>query len=77
MPRIAKASCTATASPQTLTTNGTTNAWERPLNAEKPHPMASFTSGRIFNFAWTRDGKELLPVKRENVTDVVLISNFR
>jgi hypothetical protein len=38
--------------------------------------FTNFSSGRIFAFAWTRDGKHLLPAGGENVTEVVLISNF-
>ena len=58
------------------TTNGATNVWEQPLSSGKPHPVTSFTSGRIFDFAWTRDGKNLLLAKGDDVSDVVLISNF-
>jgi serine/threonine protein kinase len=60
-----------------LTRNGATNVWLQPLSGEKPRPITSFTSGRIFDFDWTHDGKVLLLTKGENVTDVVLISNFR
>jgi hypothetical protein len=38
--------------------------------------FTNFISGRIFAFAWTRDGKHLLPPRGETVTGVVLISNF-
>jgi Tol biopolymer transport system component len=60
-----------------LTRNGATNVWEQPLTGGAPHPVTNFTSGRIFDFSWTRDGKELLLAKGENTSDVVLISNFR
>jgi Tol biopolymer transport system component len=59
-----------------LTTNGATNVWEQPLSGGKPHPITNFTSGHIFSFSWTKDGKELLLAKGDDVTDVVLISNF-
>jgi Tol biopolymer transport system component len=58
------------------TRDGATNVWEQPLNGDKPHPITNFTSGRIFGFAWSRDGKQLYIAKGENVSDVVLISNF-
>jgi hypothetical protein len=35
------------------------------------------TSGQIFDFAWSRDGKQLLLAKGEETSDVLLISNFR
>jgi Tol biopolymer transport system component len=60
-----------------LTRRGATNVWEQPLAGGAPHPVTDFTSGRIFDFAWSRDGKELLLAKGEETSDVVLISNFR
>jgi hypothetical protein len=59
-----------------LTTHGATNVWEQPLTGEKPHPITSFTSGTIFDFAWSRDGKDLYLAKGEDVSDVILITNF-
>ena len=60
-----------------LTRNGATNVWEQPLAGGTPHQVTNFTSGRIFDFSWTRDGKQLLLAKGEDTSDVVLISNFR
>jgi hypothetical protein len=40
-------------------------------------PVTDFTSGQIFDFGWSRDGKQLLLAKGENTSDVLLISNFR
>jgi eukaryotic-like serine/threonine-protein kinase len=60
-----------------LTRNGATNVWEQPLTGGAPGQITNFTSGRIFGFSWTRDGKQLLLAKGENTSDVVLISNFR
>ena len=59
-----------------LTRNGATNIWEQPLSGEKAHPITNFTSGRIFNFAWSKDGKDLLLVRGEITNDVVVMSNF-
>jgi serine/threonine protein kinase/Tol biopolymer transport system component len=59
-----------------LTRNGATNVWEQPLAGGPPHPVTSFTSGHIFDFSWTRDGKELLLSRGEDTSDVVMISNF-
>jgi eukaryotic-like serine/threonine-protein kinase len=60
-----------------LTRNGATNVWEQALSGAAPRLITNFTSGQIFDFAWTRDGKELLLAKGENTSDVILISNFR
>jgi Tol biopolymer transport system component len=59
-----------------LTKNGATNVWEQPLAGGVLRQITNFTSGRIFGFSWTRDGKQLLLAKGESTSDVVLISNF-
>jgi len=60
-----------------LTRNGTTNVWEQELAGGEPKQFTNFTSGRIFDFAWTRDGKTLLLAKGEVARDVVLIRDLR
>jgi len=60
-----------------LTRNGATNIWEQPLTNDEQHPVTSFTSGRIFDFAWSRDGKQLIVAKGNQTSDVILISNFQ
>jgi eukaryotic-like serine/threonine-protein kinase len=60
-----------------FTQQGASNIWEQPLAGGAPHPITNFTSGRIFGFAWSRDGKNLYLAKGEIQNDVVLISNFR
>ena len=60
-----------------FTLKGATNVWEQPLAGGDPHPVTDFTSGRIFDFAWSRDGKRLFLAKGNETSDVVLISNFR
>jgi eukaryotic-like serine/threonine-protein kinase len=59
-----------------VTRNEASNVWEQPLSGGAPHPITNFSSGRVFGFAWTRDGKQLLLAKGDVTTDVVLISNF-
>jgi hypothetical protein len=41
------------------------------------HAVTNFTSGRILDFSWTRNGKQLPLAEGENTSDVVPISNFR
>jgi len=60
-----------------LTRKGATNVWEQPLAGGPPRPVTDFASGHIFDFAWSRDGKQLLLAKGERTSDVLLISNFR
>ena len=60
----------------TLTRKGATNIWEQPLAGGPPRQVTNFTSGRIFDFAWSRDGKQLFLAKGDVTSDVVLISNF-
>jgi serine/threonine protein kinase len=60
-----------------LTRNGASNVWEQPLTGGPLHQVTNFISGRIFDFAWSRDGKQLFLAKGENTSDVILISNFR
>jgi eukaryotic-like serine/threonine-protein kinase len=60
-----------------LTRKGATNIWEQPLAGGEPHQITDFTSGRIFSFSWSRDGKQLFVARGSETSDVVLISNFR
>jgi Tol biopolymer transport system component len=60
-----------------LTRNGATNVWEQPLTDTEPHQVTNFPSGRIFDFAWSRDGKQLLLTKGNQSSDVILIRNFQ
>jgi serine/threonine protein kinase len=59
-----------------LSRKGAANIWEQPLAGGVPRQVTTFTSGRIFDFAWSRDAKQLFLAKGEETSDVVLISNF-
>ena len=60
-----------------LTRKGASNVWEQPLAGGERHQVTDFTSGHIFGFSWSRDGKQLFLAKGIRTSDVVLISNFR
>ncbi len=60
-----------------LTRKGATNVWEQMLAGGEQRQVTNFTSGRIVDFSWTRDGKTLLLARGDLTRDVVLISNFR
>ena len=55
---------------------GATNVWEQRLAGGEPRRITNFSSGRIFDFSWTRDGKQLLLARGETISDVVVISSF-
>jgi Tol biopolymer transport system component/predicted Ser/Thr protein kinase len=59
-----------------LTRNGATNVWEQPLAGGALRQVTSFSSGLIFDFSWSRDGKLLFLAKGETTSDVILMSNF-
>ncbi len=58
-------------------TSGASNVWEIPIAIGPPHQVTDFTSGRIFDFAWSRDGKTLFLTKGEVTQDVVLMTKVR
>jgi serine/threonine protein kinase len=60
-----------------LTRHGASNVWEQPLAGGPPRPVTDSTSGHIFDFAWSRDGKQLLLAKGEETSDVLLVSISR
>jgi serine/threonine protein kinase/WD40 repeat protein len=60
-----------------ITQNGAANIWEQPLSGAARRQITNFTSGHIFDFDWSRDGKQLFLAKGEITSDVILISNFR
>lgn len=59
-----------------LTRGDVTNVWEQPLSGGPPHQLTKYTSGRIFDFNWSADGKQLLLSRGEVTSDVVLLSNL-
>ena len=60
-----------------LVRGGASNSWEQPLTGGSPQQLTKFASGLIFDLAWARDGKQLLLVKGNQTSDVILISNFQ
>jgi eukaryotic-like serine/threonine-protein kinase len=56
--------------------NGVGNLWQQPVAGGSAVPVTHFTSGKIFNFKWSRDGKLALSRGTETV-DAILIKNFR
>jgi Tol biopolymer transport system component len=60
-----------------LTRNGVSNIWRQNLGGGAPKPVTKFESGQIFDFDWSRDGRQLALTRGSESSDVVLISGFR
>jgi hypothetical protein len=50
------------------------NLWEQSLAGGEPQQFTKFSSGRIFDFDWSSDGKQLLLMRGDKISDVVLLS---
>jgi eukaryotic-like serine/threonine-protein kinase len=59
------------------TSGGVSNIWTQPLDGSTQKQLTDFKDQRIFNFAWSRDGKQLALSRGVVNNDVVLITNFR
>jgi Tol biopolymer transport system component len=61
----------------TVLTNrsGVQNIWRQPIDGSAPTQITDFKSGRIMNFTWTVDGKELFLVRGNTNNDLILIKD--
>jgi hypothetical protein len=59
-----------------LTRGGVSNIWRQPLAGGPPTQVTNFSSGLIFGFSWSRDGKQLALARGSRTSDIILISNF-
>ncbi|MEO7658069.1 MAG: DPP IV N-terminal domain-containing protein [Pyrinomonadaceae bacterium] len=59
------------------TQGGVTNIWSLPLDDKPPKQLTDFKTEQIYNFAWSRDGKQLVLARGTTTSDVVLIKDFR
>ncbi|MDI1241155.1 MAG: protein kinase [bacterium] len=61
----------------TVLTNrsGVQNIWRQPIDGSNPTQITDFKSGRIMNFTWTADGKELFLVRGNTNNDLILIKD--
>jgi eukaryotic-like serine/threonine-protein kinase len=60
-----------------LTNKGVGNIWRQPIPKGAPRQITKFTSGQIFSFDWSSDGKQLYVARGSNTSDIVLITNFQ
>ncbi|MGI8838077.1 MAG: DPP IV N-terminal domain-containing protein, partial [Pyrinomonadaceae bacterium] len=59
------------------TSGGVTNVWSFPLDGGEPKQLTDFKTDKIYNFAWSGDGKQLVLSRGMTTSDVVLIKDFR
>jgi len=60
-----------------LTRDHATNIWIQGLQESAPKQLTKFSSGEMFAFDWSRDGKHLAFSRGQQATDVILMNNFR
>ena len=58
------------------TRDGVSNIWSQPLSGGSPKQLTSFQSGKIFYFALSRDGRQLVSSRGGWEHDVVLVKNI-
>jgi eukaryotic-like serine/threonine-protein kinase len=56
--------------------DGVSNIWEQSLAGGGPRQLTRFTSGQIFDFAWSRDRKHLFLTRGKVSSDVVLLTGL-
>jgi Tol biopolymer transport system component len=56
--------------------NGASNLWIQPIDGGEPKQLTHFANERIFDFAFSRDGKRLAISRGTDSSDAVLIRNF-
>jgi eukaryotic-like serine/threonine-protein kinase len=55
--------------------SGIQNLWSQPLDGSAPKQITDFQTGRILNFAWAVDGKELILARGNTNNDLILIKD--
>jgi Tol biopolymer transport system component len=60
-----------------VTRGGSSNIWMQSLEGGAPKLLTAFKTGRIFDFAWSRDGLRIAVAQGSVNSDVVLIRNFK
>jgi Tol biopolymer transport system component len=60
-----------------VTRAGVSNLWAQPISGGAPTRLTDFKTNRIFNFAWSPDGRRLALAHGWTSSDVALLQNFR
>jgi Tol biopolymer transport system component len=53
------------------------NLWLQPLDGGSPRPLTNFSVGDIYNYAYSVDGTRLFVARGQQISDAILIRNFR
>lgn len=53
------------------------NIWKQPVDGGKPQRLTDFTSGEIYNYAFSADGLRLYLARGYQIRNAVLIKNFK
>ena len=59
------------------TLGGVSNLWSQPLDGGPPKQITDFKSDLIYNFAYSRDGRQLALARGSHTRDAVLISEVK
>lgn len=61
----------------TVLTNrgGSQNIWRQPIDGSAPTQITDFNSGKILNFTWAADGKDLIIARGNTNNDLILIKD--
>ncbi len=59
------------------TLDGASNLWSQPLDGSTPKQITNFKSDLIYNFAYSRDGRQLALARGSHTRDAVLISEVK
>jgi Tol biopolymer transport system component len=57
--------------------NGVSNVWSQSIKGDPPKQLTNFKSDRIFKFALSADGRNLVLARGTQTRDVILIREFR
>jgi Tol biopolymer transport system component len=60
-----------------VTTKGVGNVWSYPVDGGPIKQITDFRNDQVFNFRWSPDGKALVFARGSEISDVVLIRDFR
>ncbi len=56
---------------------GFSNLWIQSLDGESPRPLTNFSSGDIYNYAFSFDGTRLFVARGQQISDAILIKGYR
>lgn len=57
--------------------NDVSNIWRQPIDGNSPVQVTNFETGRVFNFSYSPDGKQLTLSRGTFNRDVVLVNNLK